>query len=87
MGLSTLSADNDNGKGKVAPVLNSAFHHEDKQGSGGRTRILTSALHGGERPAERVDRFTPRKKSQYSWDIDATGELLKVCTLHQMLLR
>jgi hypothetical protein len=49
--------------------------------------LLTLALDGGERPAERVDRFTPRKKPRYSLNLDNTGELLKICTFHQMLLR
>jgi hypothetical protein len=42
MGLFTLFADNDKGKGKgkVVPVLNKAFHHEDARGNGGSTRIL-----------------------------------------------
>jgi hypothetical protein len=49
--------------------------------------FLTSTLDGGEWPAERVDRFTPRKETRHSLDLDASGELLKICTLHQMLLR
>jgi hypothetical protein len=41
--------------------------------------FLTSALDGGERPAERVDHFTSGEKTQYSLDLDTTGELLKIC--------
>jgi hypothetical protein len=49
--------------------------------------FLTSTLDGGVRPVESIDRFTPGKKPRYSLDLDATDELLKIFTLHQMLLR
>jgi hypothetical protein len=60
-----IGGDNVIGKGKFVPVLFITEHHVMKTywGIGGQLHVfLTSALDGGEWPASRPSRFTPRER-------------------------